>query len=263
MNGRIISGYYNNTADLDNISMYIYEISKNMTTANHIWIDKINDDIYTTIDKVRKSDDLYKSIRGKFPEHRIKNITEVDEIYYSASPKNAQNSDRSLVDCHYDGPFAIIPNSNIIFFRIIVSCNLNKDVSTTFPNNNIVVVMNKGDFHGLDYNKDLHCVEGSIPKKHYRVLLKLHYVLIPNNYDDNTLSERFTTYINVLWTKNSREFMRMSANPKNIFELIIGKTVNISRYIFNNIYTVLFFIIIILLLFKYKSINKFFKKYKY
>jgi hypothetical protein len=269
-NETIISGYYNNTSDLDNISKYIYKISKNMTTANHIWIDKINDDIYKTIDKVRKSNDLYKIVKDKFPNYRIKNITEVDEIYYSASPKNAKNSDRSLVDCHYDGPFAIIPNNNIIFYRIIVACNLNKDVSTTFPNNNIEVIMDKGDFHGLDYNKDLHCVEGSIPKKHYRVLLKLHYILIPNNYDDNTFSEKFVRYINVSWTKNSREFMRMSANPKNIFELIIGNIVNISRYIFNNIYTFIFiiiFIIIIILLYKNynllnNSINIFLKKKK-
>ena len=101
-NETIIRGYYNNTSDLDNISKYIYEISKNMTTSNHIWIDKIDDDIYKTIDKVRKSNDLYKPVKDIFPNYRIKNITEVDEIYYSASPKDAQNSDRSLVDCHYD-----------------------------------------------------------------------------------------------------------------------------------------------------------------
>ena len=244
----IISGNYSNNKDLDNISKYIYNICKDMKSAHHIWINDINDDIYHTIEKVRISNEIYKPVKKNFPNHRIKNVKEVDEIYFSASPKNAKNSDRSLVDCHYDGPYAIIPNNGVIFYRVIVACNFNKDVMTKFPDDNINVIMNKGEFHGLDYNKDLHCVEGKIPENKFRVLLKLHYILIPNHYSDNTISERFITYINVLWTKVSRETMRMSANPTNIFQVLVGYLVNISRYFYNNFYIFLFLLIILIII---------------
>jgi hypothetical protein len=250
MNNTIISGYYNNTDNLDNITNYMYNISKDMKTANHIWINEINDNIYDVINNVRTSEDIYKIVRDRFPQHRIKNITETDEIYYSASPKDASNSDRSLVDCHYDGPFSMIPTNNIIYYRILVACNTNKDVSTTFPNNNIKVLMNKGDFHGLNYNTDLHCVEGSIPKQKYRVLLKLHYILIPKNYDDNTLSEQFIKYINIKWARISRYSMKISAQPTNIFEYLLGYIVNISRYIYTNIYIFLLIFILLMILIK-------------
>jgi hypothetical protein len=256
----IISGYYNNNNELNKISEYMHRISKNITTAHHIWINDIDDNIYKTIDNVRVSNYIYKKINEKFPNHIIKNVKEIDEIYYSASPKSAQNSDRSLVDCHYDGPFSVIPNFNIFFYRVIIACNENKTVLTNFPNNNIKVIMDKGEFHGLDYNKDLHCVEGKIPENKYRVLLKLHYILIPNNYNDNTFIEKTIRYINVYWTKKSREFMRISASPNNIQEKIFGQIVNITRVIYNNIYSFIFIIIIIVILFIINSKTSIIKK---
>ena len=93
-------------------------------------------------------------------------------------------------------------------------------------------MMDTGDFHGLDYNKDWHCVDGKIPKDTYRVLLKLHYILTPKNSSVN--SGAFVKFINILWTKFSRWFMRMSAEPKNIFESIAGSIVNVLRTIFNS-----------------------------
>ena len=257
----VISGTYQNIDDLDNITYYMYNISKNKTTAHHIWINNITDNIYHTINKVRTSEDIYKPVKERFPEYRIKNVTDVDEIYYSASPKDALNSDRSLVDCHFDGPFAMISN-NIIFYRIIVACNQNKDVITLFPNNNIKVVMDKGEFHGLNYNSDLHCVEGKIPHKKYRVLLKLHFILIPKKYNDNTLNEQFIRYINIKWTIISRYLMSISANPTNLYEYIIGYIVNISRFTYNNIY--IFLLLLLFLIFIYYLINnnKIYKKNK-
>ena len=55
---------------------------------------------------------------------------------------------------------------------------------------------------------------------------------------------RFTQWLNVAWTKLSRETMRMSAEPKNIFEFLIAALVNTCRILFNNAYVVIFFILI-------------------
>jgi len=93
--------------------------------------------------------------------------------------------------------------------------------------------MTTGDYHGLDYNKDWHCVEGQIPEGKYRILLKLHYLIVPEGSSEFA---PFVRWINVAWTKISRETMRMSAEPETIFEEFVAFLVNISRLIFNNFY---------------------------
>ena len=252
----IATGKYTNTEDLYKITEYmVNRPNANSLLADHIWVNKIEDPLYETVDKVRTSETIYKAIKEEFPNHRIKNVTESDEIYYAVSPKHAGGSDRSLVDCHYDAPFGGLPNFNVIFYRVIIGCNTNEHVTTSFPNEikndgkGVAVKMNTGDFHGLDYNKHYQCAEGEIPENKNRVLLKLHYILIPEDYPDNTFSENYIRLINVLWTDLSRSFMRASANPTNIKEHCMGFTVNFLRYIFNNIYTIIPFIIIYYLIF--------------
>lgn len=254
----IITGKYKEINDLYKITDYMIENSindKGNFVANHTWVNSINgkNKIYTTINDVRISDDIYNIIKLRYPDHKIKNVTDSDEIYFAVSPKDASGSDRSLVDCHYDAPFSIVPTSNIIFYRVIIACNENKDVTTMFPNDNIGVKMNIGDFHGLDYNKDYHCADGEIPKDKHRVLLKLHYILIPNTYEDNSFSENYVRFINVQWTYFSREFMRMSAHPNNIIEHLMGFIVNFLRFYYNN--TILL-LLIILTVYKNKTFKK-------
>jgi len=247
MPDNIITGYYKNTKNLQVISNYIYNNTRNKDIAHHMWINKIDSkEIYSILDKIRMSNDILNAIQTKFPNYRIKNVKEADEIYYGVSPKEAGYSDRSLVDCHYDAPFSKLNLGGVKFYRVIIACNENKTVNTQFPNDNISVIMNTGEFHGLDYNEDLHCVYGSIPKNKYRVLLKLHYLIIPEHLPDNSFYEKYVEYINIKWTELSREFMRMSAKPENFTERIFGNIVNICRIVYNNIYIFIITLIIFL-----------------
>lgn len=230
----VLTGYYPDLQALDRISEYTEEASAGRTKAHHIWTEEVKSRVYDDIEEVRTSDILLNVLRKQFPNNRIVNVREADELYYAVSPVGAKGSDRSLVDCHYDAPFAAV-ETGVKFYRIIVACNQNLDVSTMFPNDAVSVVMNTGDFHGLDYNKDYHCVEGSIPINTYRVLMKLHYLIIPNAKGIGSPDEVITRFLNVQWTKLSREFMRMSAEPANILEASMGGLVNISRTLFNKV----------------------------
>jgi len=244
----ITTGKYTNINDLHEITNYMIQNSSNdkgKFIANHVWVEQIQNKVYKNLDNVRTSNDIYNVIKSKYPNHKIKNVTDADEIYFAVSPKDAIGSDRSLVDCHYDAPFSILPTFDVIFYRVIVACNENKHVTTTFPNDNIDVKMNTGDFHGLDYNKDYHCADGEIPKNKHRVLLKLHYILIPDNYDNNSFSEKYVRFINVQWTHFSREFMRMSAHPNNPIEYLMGFLVNFLRFYYNNIILLLIIIFLV------------------
>jgi hypothetical protein len=242
----VISGKASSGLDgaLQTITSIAKERYANYTTAHHEWIDKLpSGDYKTSINSIRYSTDILDEIKKRFPNTAVKNVTQVDEVYWAVSPKTAKGSDRSLVDCHYDAPFGLIPTGGVIYYRVIIAANENDAVTTVFPSESKTVKMNTGDFHGLDYNKDWHCVEGKIPEGKYRVLLKLHYLITPPG------SEVYAPYVegaNVAWTVGSRETMRMSADPQNVFEWFIGLLVNVSRFTFNHWIPFSFIILVIL-----------------
>jgi hypothetical protein len=246
------------TKDLDLISNTAKNRYASYKTAHHEWIDKIESgEFRSALDRTRIDPTILKTIQDKYPSSTIKSVTEADEIYWAVSPKGAKGSDRSLVDCHYDAPFALFPNGNVIFYRVIIACNENNTVTTTFPDEDVSVKMNTNDFHGLDYNKDIHCVEGKIPEDKYRVLLKMHYLIIPPGSSE--IAEKWVRFINVAWTVVSRETMRMSADPQNIWESIVGSSVNVLRFIFNNFYYFLFIVFVFICIVLYRT--KWIKKY--
>jgi len=230
---------------------YISSVSKERygqyKKAHHEWINEVEQGKYrNALNQIRTKDEIFSAMHEKFPNSTIEPVTECDEVYWSASPKEAKGSDRALVDCHYDAPFSIIPTGGVVYYRIIIAINENNTVTTIFPDENKKVKMNKGDFHGLDYNKDWHCVDGSILPDTYRVLLKMHYLIIPNGVSRTWVD--FVRYINVQWTFGSRVTMRMSADPQTFFEQIVALIVNVCRFIFNNtnssLITALFFILV-------------------
>jgi hypothetical protein len=249
----VISG----TIDSDTNLKYITDTAKDRyaqyTTAHHEWINKVESSKYrTALDSVRSDPAIISKIQEKFPNTTIKPVTEADEIYWAVSPKGAVGSDRSLVDCHYDSPFGWFPTGGVIFYRVIIACNENNTVTTVFPDENIKVKMNTKDFHGLDYNKDIHCVEGAIPEDKFRVLLKMHYLVVPQGSSE--FAEGSVRNLNVGWTVLSRETMRMSANPQFWYEYIVAFIVNVCRVIFNNTYTFLLIIIaLVVIYFSYRT----------
>jgi hypothetical protein len=255
----VTTGIHKDTEKLGSISNYINKLCVGREKAHHIWTEETPPEIHKQIEEVRTSHDVLDVIRKAFPNSRISNVREADEIYWAVSPKHAKGSDRSLVDCHYDAPFAILP-TNSTYYRIIIACNENKDVITQFPSEKVEVKMNTGDFHGLDYNTDYHCVEGSIPAGKYRVLLKLHYMIVPNNLSNTDMMVNLNYFLNITWTKLSRWFMRASAEPQNPIEYGMGGIVNVSRFVFNGISVTQFFVgggILLSLFFFRKQILKF------
>lgn len=229
----VTTGYYRNTSDLMKIAEYMKNVSQGRKIAHHIWIDRVTDDhMYYTLDEVRKHADIMNVIKSRFPGNRVMNVSDCDEVYYAVSPEGAGNSDRFLVDCHYDAPFAFLPTFGVRFYRVIVACNHNEHVKTTFPQDDIAVTMDTGDFHGLDFNTDNHCVYGTIPKDKYRVLLKLHYVVFPSGMHENSWQVRYVRGLNAWWIHKSREIMRISAEPSNAYEQTIALLGNMFRFVY-------------------------------
>jgi hypothetical protein len=244
----------NTEKDLTNIKNIAQNRYSNYKTAHHEWINNVEKSNYRdSLDRIRVNSEILNKIHERFPDSTVKSITEADEIYWAVSPEGAVGSDRSLVDCHYDAPFSWFPTGGVVFYRVIIACNENNTVTTIFPNEDVRVKMTTSDFHGLDYNKDWHCVEGSIPRGKYRVLLKMHYLIIPKGSE---AFENWVRWINVSWTIASRETMRMSADPQNPLEWLVAMIVSISRILFNYSYTCIIILGIMLAYMWRKSLIK-------
>lgn len=190
---------------------YKHHVSK----AHHEWINEIDDlQLKSAIDNIRSQRAIFIRMQEEFPGMTIRSVKEVDEIYWAVSPDAAKASDTALVDCHYDAPFGWIPTFGVTFYRIIIGMNENNTVTTYFPDEDKKVKMTTGEFHGLDFNQDWHCIDGTIPKGKHRILLKLHYIVIPKN---RRTYAKFISYLNTCWAKFSRSSMNLSSDPRNPF----------------------------------------------
>jgi hypothetical protein len=243
----VISGHIDNKDDVLNT---IYDLSykkySNIGVAHHEWIDIIPEaDLLHNINIVRKHV-ILDIVKKEYTRLNVIHVNEADEIYWAVSPDKASGSDRALVDCHYDAPFGMLFGSDVIFYRVIVACNENHNTITTFPKEGIEARMSTGDYHGIDYNNDLHCVKGEIPKGKTRVLLKLHYLIYP---ESKCLYVAHVRWMNVRWTWISRELMRMSSNPSNPIEYLASLLVTFCRISFNNIIFVYTFVVLTVFLF--------------
>ena len=113
MRNSVTTGQYRGSEKLHRISTYINDLCVGRSKAHHIWTEELPNDVYSDVEHVRTSDDILSVLHKTYPNSRIEHVRECDEIYWAVSPKDAKGSDRSLVDCHYDAPFGILPSSNL------------------------------------------------------------------------------------------------------------------------------------------------------
>jgi hypothetical protein len=219
----------------------------------HYWINDEPVIIKETLDILRNSSEIIKSIQKAYPNYIIQPIHNSDEVYISVDPSLRKNSDIALSDCHYDAPFKYIYQCGNIFIRVILALSDNKTTYTTIGNKKSL--LDTLDFNGMDYNNDYHCVEGYIPKNNIRILLKLHFLCI--HPKSSKKCANFTKNINDWWTHFSRELMRTSIEPKNFYEHFISYIIVGTRTIYNKSNIMMFIIIgIMIFLYKFKSKNK-------
>jgi hypothetical protein len=233
----------------------VYETCKDETASKHMWVVDMGDAIRDDVWRMKTCRCVVDPIRKIFGDRDIRPVEIVDELYWSASPLEASGSDKSLVKCHRDGPFDFFPSETAVWYRIIIAINDNDDVITHFPKAGMSVKMSKGDFHGLHYDRDTHCVEGSIPKGKYRIIMKIHYLITPRS---QTVAGDAMTSIYALgeraWANASRNVMNASVDPKNSFERGIAFFVNFSTQHPHEIMTSL--VIVTILIFYFVLIRK-------
>lgn len=230
---------------------YIYEKYKNIniggTNSIHYWINEIQDkELKYHLNRLRNAQEIKNTIKRNYQKYTIESSHNSDEIYLSVSPTDRVGSDITLSDCHYDAPFKYIYQGGCKFLRVILALNENKSVYTQVEDS--TSILSTGDYNIIDYNADYHCVRGNINKKKNRILLKLHFIVIPPNTDKRW--SIFSKYINDRWTHFSRNMMRDSIEPNNNIAYIKKYTVLSARFFWNNFYYFIITLIIIIQIIK-------------
>ena len=203
----------------------------NNDRSRHFWIDSLRPlSIKRQIDVIRNHPSLLSQLKKTYKGYKIVPVHQSDEVYLSVSPDKRKGSDKALSDCHYDAPFAMVPQGGNKFIRMIIALNYNDSVYTQVGKQKSV--LSTGDFNIIDYNRDYHCVHGSIPHGRYRLLLKLHFVLVPENSSE--AATQFCIDINNWWIHASRTIMNMSINPQTFGEHSVAYIVETARLLYNN-----------------------------
>lgn len=231
------------------ICYYFNNNKKQQNISQHYWINNIDKPtIKDSLNILRNAKEIKDTISKSYPGYIIKPVHNSDEVYISVDPSLRKYSDVTLSDCHYDAPFKYIYQCNNKYIRIILALNHNDTTYTRIGNK--TSLLSTLDYNGIDYNNDYHCVEGNIPDNKTRILLKLHFILIDPNSSENCV--KWTEFLNDKWTHLSRELMRYSNEPKNIFQFTISYLIILFQKIYNNIniQTVLFIFIMILIFIK-------------
>jgi len=234
----------------DIIKNYFFDIhGDDSTVSKHYWIDKIdNSKIKNALDVLRNADVIKETIQKAYPKYKIESVHNSDEVYISVDPSLRKNSDIALSDCHYDAPFKYVYQCGNVFIRVILGITENSTTYTTIEDK--VSLLSTLDFNGMDYNNDYHCVKGYIPKGQNRILLKLHF-LCKHPYSPN-LCAYFSKSLNDKWTHLSRELMRRSTEPTNIFDTFLGTIIVVVRSMYTHSSFVIFITFIILAIFWWK-----------
>ena len=218
---------------------YVYNYFKDFNQGGqesvHYWVNDIShNELKFHLERIRNAPEMKASIAQFYKGHLIEPSHQSDEVYLSVSPTSRKGSDIALSDCHYDAPFQYVHQGGCRFLRLILALNHNQDVFTEVGG--VKSLLSTGDYNVLDYNADYQCVHGSIPKARDRLLLKLHFVVVPPGTNKRWV--HFCKSINNWWTHFSREMMRDAISPQSAGAHTKKYLVLAARWLWNNFYVV-------------------------
>jgi len=232
--------YYKNY--IDDLLKFTLTFYKNDNLTIHEYINNFDQKNIQICNNIINSPIIFNHINNKYNKNNDKIITpihQMNELYISAL--NNKGSDNVFITPHIDGPWGFIPKC--ICIRLLVGIQGNNNIQTIFIQNNKEIIYNlqKYDIISFDYNRDLHYIKNNTniqPNNNNRILLKLHYAIIPNSYKyfNNIfilLNHKYNTY--------ARNIFLYSQNPKTLLQIITSIIVNTITFIYAKIFMIKLF----------------------
>uniref|UniRef100_A0A6C0B8S4 Aspartyl/asparaginy/proline hydroxylase domain-containing protein n=1 Tax=viral metagenome TaxID=1070528 RepID=A0A6C0B8S4_9ZZZZ len=161
---------------MDILNLYTYELEYDKNKTFHRYWQDLPDLIKDRADII-KNGDIMRTLNWHYNGDIVENIDGMNEIYISAIGSNG--SDKVFETAHIDGPFFFLPFCTVL--RCIVGIQGSSNIVTCFPYINEEHTIMTNDFLAFDYNRHTHLIYeiGSHQKTNPRILLKLHYLIVP------------------------------------------------------------------------------------
>jgi hypothetical protein len=209
---------------LDDIGKeYINKVANKATTTHHTYYNDLTDVLKQNFDSVQY-DDLWKNICDSQTNCILKNVFEMNEIYYSNPKPNFNKMNL------YGAAANLIPHRDCIlynfdgiqFYRVIIGAtNNNNDTITEFINFNLQQKLNRGDYMIFDFDKTLHQVKKTGQVETPRILLKMHFIVC-ENCKYNTFYVDFVAFFYKFYYVVARYTEQIGTDPTTFMGFFFG-----------------------------------------
>lgn len=202
---------------------YINTVANKATTTHHTYYNDLTDVLKKNFDSVQY-DDLWKNICDSQTNCILKNVFEMNEIYYSNPKPNFNKMNL------YGAAANLIPHRDCIlynfhgihFYRVIIGAtNNNNDTITEFINFNLEQKLNRGDYMIFDFDKTLHQVKKTSQAETPRILLKMHFIVC-ENCKYNTFYVDFVAFFYKFYYVVARYTEQIGTDPTTFMGFFFG-----------------------------------------
>ena len=250
---RVLSCKISNNDNMDKIRRWTISNNPSNITSTHWWMNDLPKEIYDNFNEIVKSKEIYEMFYKNLGYNQVIHIIdEMNELYVSPPTDVKQTSDKVFYTKHIDAPYFYIPFATC--FRMIVGMDDNYEIDTIFELVPKIFTIKKGDVVAFDFHRECHYIRSNEIKKNkdYRVVLKLHYCIFPNNILGYIFGN-ILTRLSINYDRCFRNLFLYTLKPTNIIQQIVADKMiiltkiyhDIEFYIgYNNIsYTLLLFIL--------------------
>jgi hypothetical protein len=227
-------------ADLKTVRDWAVKKMPTDKMSSHWWVSQLGEKEQRAFERCSKSAIINRMFRESFSERHycIDTVDGMNEVYVTGPPRSDDNfnSDQIFYTKHVDGPLGLVPFCSV--FRCIVGMDVNKVVSTKFPQAHFEMAACKGDVLAFDFNREVHYIQNDESKRpesdKTRVVLKLHYctyprILAPLGW--------FMTWANTSYNQSFRLLFLKTINPTTIVEHFMAWNVVVNTALFNSLET--------------------------
>jgi hypothetical protein len=214
-----LQGY---TSDVGELFYKTIPENKKKDMTYHVWYNDFSPDLKDVVKKIQKHP-FWKQVCNAHDTCVLRNISEMDELYYSRAPKQGNKGilygATGNYDLHVDG---VLNLPGIKFYRILIGLtNNNNTVVTAFPRLKSSLKINKDDYVVFDFDKAQHRVINEGDDNNFRMLLKLHFCVC-ETCKSHTYYFDFACKLYVFYEIVTRYIMQTGTNPETWYQFFLG-----------------------------------------
>lgn len=229
--GKIPEDLKETTSAIASVFYGLIPDDKKSDITYHLWYDQFPPELKRLVNKIQNHSFWKKACKQK-STCVLKNVSQMDELYYSKTPINRKRGilygATTNYDLHIDGVFKF---PGIRFYRVLIGLtDGNTTVETAFPKLNASHYLNKNDYVIFDFDRALHQVKNhaTVANENFRIMLKLHFCVC-EECKSNTAYFEIVSKLYHFYEIVTQYIMKTGTNPESYYQFLLGILAYISN----------------------------------